>query len=109
MSKYKDVSGVGRSRAVPFLKDETAQDRHARRKAHNFGLRQETEIFCEQNGIRLQIKNKGHHWIARKEKTIIEWWPSSAKVVINKNWKRGVHVHDAYQFHTLLEKEFCKS
>ena len=50
----------------------------------------------------------GHHWIASKEKMIIEWWPSSAKVIVDKNWKKGVHVHDAYQFQKLLKKKFGK-
>lgn len=108
MSRFRDIDSVGNSKAIPFIKHESPKDRHARRKAHNLRLREQTKIFCDENKIKLQITNEGHHWRAEKDDMIIEWWPSSAKVVVNKSWKRGIHVHDIYQFQKLLKKRLLK-
>jgi len=53
--------------------------------------------------LQLKISNDGHHWsfyafnAAPGDKQLFEWWPSSAKLVINKQWKKGIHVHDLSQ------------
>lgn len=28
---------------------------------------------------------------------VAEWWPSSAKMVLNKNYPNGIHIHDYQQ------------
>jgi hypothetical protein len=52
------------------------------------------------------IKNEGHHWIFQRDKLRAEWWPSSAKLVFDKNWNRGVHTHDYKQVLQLIERRW---
>jgi len=54
-------------------------------------------------GFTLRILNGGHHWELTRPGLTVEWWPSSAKCVINKNWPGGVHVHDHEQLKLLVE------
>lgn len=37
---------------------------------------------------------------------IAEWWPSSAKLVLNKDWDNGIHTHDVDQLINELARWF---
>lgn len=39
-------------------------------------------------GMTLRILNKREHWQFTKDGLLVEWWPSSGRVAVNKNWKR---------------------
>ena len=62
------------------------------------------------NWISLVVTNKGHHWsfYAHNAKSgdsqLFEWWPASAKLVIAKQWKKGIHVHDVTQVIAIAEE-----
>lgn len=105
MAKYKDRTKAGKSKLCPFVPDVPCKERHARRKA--FNLKRFTIIrnFCENNNLVFRLLNNGQHWQVESDKKTIEWWPSTAKVVVNKNWKRGIHCHDYEQFIEILKKE----
>jgi len=103
MAKYKDTRGLGKSKLVPKGELETASDRHYRRKEFNFARAKELGDFLATFGIRLKITNGGHHWRTMKDDKVVEWWPSSAKVVVHKH---GIHCHDYEQFISILRKEF---
>lgn len=92
-----DRKNAGRSRLVPFRKGEDASTRHSRRLGTNLRRQQEVRRWCHENGISLRITNDGHHWQFIKTSFVAEWWPSSAKLVINKRWDDGVHCHDHCQ------------
>lgn len=106
MAKYRDVKSAGRSKICPLVKGESAGKRHRRRLKVSMESCKELEDWCKKYGIRLTITNKGHHWRASKGGIAVEWWPSSAKVIINKKWPHGQHVHDWRQFQAILEKRF---
>ena len=108
MSKYKDITGMGKSKLCPKLKDEkeSFSERHFRRKIFNEKRFRKVQEFCEKAGLRFRISNQGHHWRVNTDKMTVEWWPSSAKVIVNKNWNRGVHCHDYKQFIKILKKQF---
>lgn len=57
----------------------------------------------------MAIKNNGHHWQFRVAGHLVEWWPSSAKMVVDTKWKNGKHVHDIKQLmkeiEGIIEKE----
>ena len=48
-------------------------------------------------GWELRVTNHGSHYIMTKGKNTAEWWPRTAKLVINKKWKGGIHCHDIHQ------------
>lgn len=102
MAKYKDMNGLGKSKLCPKKKDELATDRHHRRKLFNSKRFTVVRDFCNEHGLRLKITNGFHHWQASKNGRVVEWWPSSAKVVIDKQWQKGIHVHDYKQFIAVL-------
>lgn len=108
MAKHKDITGMGKSTLCPKRKDEleSSSDRHFRRKIFNEKQFSVVEEFCQNRGLRFRLLNCKHHWQVSRENTMVEWWPSSAKVIINKNWGRGVHCHDYEQFIGILKKQF---
>lgn len=97
MAKYSDADSVGRSSISPFIAGEGASRRHARRHRVSQQYADEVRTFCRQNEIKMAIKNEGHHWQFRVAKHIVDWWPSSAKMVTDAKWNKGKHVHDARQ------------
>ena len=98
-----DRASAGRSRIVPYRRDEDFRTRHVRRL--NANLEQEAEVrhWCEQNGLKLRITNEGHHWQIFNGGFLAEWWPSSAKLVIGKLWRNGIHCHDYNQVLKVIE------
>jgi len=105
MAKFRDVNSFGKSAIAPFIQDEDPRDRHERRKNTNLSYADDLKQWCHLFGWKFEIKNDGHHWIFRKNNTLIEWWPSSAKLVKNKQWKKGVHCHDYLKVIAFLEKQ----
>lgn len=103
--KFKDTKSLGRSVIAPFVPGEHYSERHARRKEVNLSAADELKQWCHLFGWKFEIKNDGHHWIFRKNNTLVEWWPSSAKLVKNKQWKKGIHCHDYLKVIKFLEKE----
>lgn len=103
--KYRDKSSAGRSKIAPYIHGEPAKKRHARRydTAHKYVDR--LKSFCEKRGIGLRVNNDGHHFIFDKNGSVAEWWPSSAKLVFNKQWRRGIHCHDYEQVIEQLSKK----
>ena len=104
MAKYDDVKSLGRSDIAPFKPGESWHQRHARRMAINLKHTNELKDWCDGNGWKFEVKNDGHHWMFRKGNQIVEWWPSSAKLVKNKQWGRGVHCHDYLKVIEVLSK-----
>lgn len=100
--RYPDVGSVGRSRIVPFHKGEKPMERHGRRLRTNLSYRKEVEGWARRNGYALQIKNEGHHWLFERDGFVAEWWPSSAKLVLNRDYPHGLHVHDWRQAASVL-------
>ncbi len=89
-----DVKNLGRSRIAPYKENETVSERHERRKNINAKRKRHLSTWCQINGIKIEIKNDNHHWILTRGKNRAEWYPSSAKLVINQQWNKGIHCHD---------------
>lgn len=101
-----DKGSVGRSDLVPFKEGEDRGSRHERRKGHANSNVNEVRQWCQERSINFSVTNGGHHWRFVREKTQCEWWPSSAKFVVNQQWKKGLHVHDYKQLMTQLVRNF---
>jgi hypothetical protein len=82
---------------VPYRVGEGARLRHYRRLDANLGFQASVEKWCKSQGFDLRITNNGHHWQLTKDHFLAEWWPSSAKLVLNKEWDQGIHCHDYKQ------------
>lgn len=105
--RYQDVHSAGKSRVVPRLKNEDWKARHVRRKETALQNKAVVEQWCKSNGFRMDIKNGNEHWLFRTPSSkSVEWFPSTGKLIIGKNWKQGIHVHDVYQLMDILK--VCK-
>ena len=103
--RYPDRTKAGRSRLIPFRNGEAATDRHSRRLRENVAAAEELRAWCAEHGIDMTVTNGGHHWQFRLPTgQVAEWWPSRAKFVWDKQWAKGIHVHDHEQARKLLQK-----
>jgi hypothetical protein len=62
-------------------------------------------VWCKNNGLTLHVTNRGHHWQVRRDGFKADWWPSSAKLVIQGRWQQGIHAHDYQQVIRAIGKE----
>lgn len=101
--RFKDRKTVGRSEIVPFIPGESARRRHKRRlKTNREQFEDVAKEWCAARDITLMVANRGHHWKFAKDRMVVEWWPSSAKFVFDKQYNKGVHVHDWTQAKVLI-------
>lgn len=97
MNRNPDATSAGRSRLTPYIKGEEPKQRHARRLRVSLELLEEAKNFCRENDIVMAVSNEGNHWRFKLPRHMVEWWPSSAKMVVDKKWGKGKHVHDVRQ------------
>lgn len=100
--RYPDRHKAGASRVVPFREGETRRQRHARRLRVNIAARQTLSAWCRARGVCLAVKNDDHHWMFSRGNALVEWWPSSAKLVVDKEWRNAWHCHDWKQVEARL-------
>lgn len=103
-SRIPDVQHVGHSTLVPYRRGEG----HARRLHGNLRYEPQVREWCRKHGFAVRITNEGHHWQLTKDKFVAEWWPSSAKLVFNKQWNQGYHCHDYRQTLEIIERVYPK-
>jgi hypothetical protein len=92
-----DIASVGRSEHVPFIEGEAGKERHERRRGHALSNRDDVREWCQERSIKFTVTNEGHHWRFVRRGTSCDWWPSTAKFVVGKQYNRGLHVHDFEQ------------
>ena len=102
----KDKTSLGRSKVCPYKEGETASDRHERRLNGNIKMSKIVSKWCEDKGITVKITNHGHHWAMFRAGHLAEWWPSSAKLVFNKQFDKGIHCHDVHQLIQAIDKRW---
>ena len=49
-------------------------------------LEDQVRAWAERYGCLLRVLNDGHHWLFQKPGFMAEWWPSSAKLAINREY-----------------------
>ena len=92
-----------RSRHVPYRQNESWQQRHERRLQFNVGREEAVRAWAQRHGIQLVISNHGHHWRFKRGRRTAEWWPSSARLVLQRDYQKDHHVHDHEQAMKILE------
>lgn len=106
--RFKDRTKSNVPAASRFIEGEGWRERHSRRLSFNLEKFQgEAEGWAKNRGISLKITNGGHHWHFQRSGKIVEWWPSSAKCVVQKKWRNGIHVHDWGQLKPILAQHFA--
>ena len=96
--KYHDTNkAIRRATECRYIPGEESGRRHSRRKGLALEREDRLESFCDKHGLVLTIANNGHHWKMEGETLLVEWWPSSAKLVFNKDYPHGIHVHEVAQ------------
>ncbi|HJX11513.1 MAG TPA: hypothetical protein VJ733_13580 [Candidatus Binatia bacterium] len=45
---------------------------------------------------------------SQKKDLLAEWWPSSTKLVFDKQWNRGCYCHDYRQALEMIERAYAK-
>lgn len=104
--KFPDKSSLGPSETCPFRKNESANRRHKRRLNTNLNMSEILNNWCTERGVIVQRTNHGHHWSLFKAGHLAEWWPSSAKLVFDKKWKKGIHCHDVHKLISAVERRW---
>ena len=102
MGGMRDTIQFGRSKLIRYRPGESWQQRHDRRLKLSAEGRDAFQQWCEQRGIQFRCTNGDHHWQMRRGAKLTEWWPSSAKCVVDQQWDKGVHVHDCEQLQRFL-------
>lgn len=102
--RFPDTRSLGKSTIAPLFRDESWKERHERRKLTNLQAQDAVREWCKENAWTFKVTNDGHHWTMVKHTTTVEWWPSSAKLVKDKRWSKGVHCHDWEKLIKYLEK-----
>lgn len=103
MAKYRDKTTCKLpAEVVKFKKGEHPKIRHGRRLNENKEQADKLRNYCRSNGWGFDIKNEGHHWQMRRGDIIIDWFPATAKFIVNQQWTKGIHVHDITQVKSYL-------
>lgn len=81
------------------------RERRMERTAHS-----EARIrnWAGQRGWSLKILNGGHHWLFQKPGSLAEWWPSSAKLALNRDYLRDYHAPHWSDVRALLDHHLAR-
>jgi hypothetical protein len=71
--------------------EEYKQQRRERRMERTSRLEEEVRVWAEGHGYSLRVLNDGHHWLFQKAGFMAEWWPSSARLAVNRDYGRHIH------------------
>lgn len=95
-----------KAKIVKFDPAEDWKSRHERRLTTNLAYEATMREWCEMHRIVLGIFNNGHHWkMTLVDGRVVEWWPSSAKLVFFKQYRGGWHVHDYMQAMAVMSEK----
>ncbi len=71
--------------------EEYKRQRRERRMDRTSQQEAQVRTWAEQHGCSLRVLNDGHHWLFQKPGFTAEWWPSSAKLAVNRDYDRDHH------------------
>jgi hypothetical protein len=71
--------------------EEYKRQRRLRRMQRTSDLESEVRAWAVRQGCSLRVLNDGHHWLFQKPGFMAEWWPSSARLAVDRDY--GSHIH----------------
>lgn len=104
--RHDDTQSAGRSKRVSYIHGEESHARHERRRRTALEAEDRVRQWCSNVGIVFTISADGHHWYFRRGRVCVaDWWPASAKLILRRDWEKGIHVHDTEQLLRELKKQ----
>lgn len=94
---YQDMKQAARWKA----------QRRANRVEREVGKQLQMDDWCEDRGIDMTVKNDGQHWRFVMGRRSADWWPSSAKLVLNQKFDAPIHATSAEQVQRILTDRWC--
>jgi hypothetical protein len=67
-------------------------------------LEAQVRAWAEQHGCSLRVLNGGHHWLFQKPGFMAEWWPSSAKLAVGRDYLHDHHAPHWKDVRSVLEQ-----
>jgi len=61
--------------------------------------------WAEQRGCSLRILNDGHHWLFQRPGFMAEWWPSSARLAVNRAYLSDYHAPHWENVQAVLDQQ----
>jgi hypothetical protein len=80
--------------SIPLEPREYMRRRRERRLERNAKAADQAKTWADRHGFNFRVNNEGHHWMWQKGGFVAEWWPSSAKLVLNRDYARSFHAHN---------------
>ena len=97
-----------RRRDRPVLSpEEYKKQRRERRMERTSRLEEQVRVWAERHGCSLRVLNDGHHWLLQKPGFMAEWWPSSAKLAVNRDYGSDIHAPHWADVLTVLEQRLA--
>jgi hypothetical protein len=89
-------------------------DYKRRRRERRMDRTRESETtihaWAQKQGLSLRVLNGGHHWMLEQPGFVAEWWPSSAKLALNRDYLKTFHAPHWSDVMAVLERQsFSKS
>lgn len=104
MAKHRDRYKATTPATVRYRRGESWSERHQRRFRINLRFLPDARRWCRERSIAFEVTHSGHHWQFEVQGVPVDWWPASAKCVVNKKFESGIHVHDWPQLIPILER-----
>ena len=67
-------------------------------------LEEQVRVWAAGHGCSLRVLNDGHHCLFQKPGFLAEWWPSSARLAVNRDYGRHIHAPHWAELVTELEQ-----
>jgi len=87
----KDKRHFGKRGRPTLAPDDYKRLRCERRLERTLQAEAAIRAWAQEHGFALRVLNDGHHWILEKAGLFAEWWPSSAKLALNRDYLRTIH------------------
>lgn len=86
--------------------EEYKRQRRERRMKRTSSLESAVRAWAERRGCSLRVLNDGHHWLFQKQDFMAEWWPSSARLAVNRDYGNSIHAPHWAEVVAVLEQHF---
>ena len=84
--------------------EEYKKQRRERRMERTSHLEDQVRVWAEGHGCSLRVLNDGHHWLFQQPGFMAEWWPSSARLAVNRDYGSDIHAPHWADVVTVLEQ-----
>jgi hypothetical protein len=89
--------------------EDFKRQRRDRRTQRASQLEPQVRAWAEQHGCSLRVLNDGQHWLFQKPGFMAEWWPSSAKLVVNRDYTHDHHAPHWTELVAVMQQHLAAS